>query len=356
MRQHQGVEIITRDRSTEYARGASEGAPIAIQVADRWPLLVNLREALERVLKQLRPALPVVLNSPASGAVTKLEPLSIYDREKRRGTKDQLTQQASRARRYELYTKVKSLQHHGRKILQIASELKISRQTVRRYLANEEFVEYSRPRRQKSILDPYVPYLHQRWEAGCQDMVQLWQEIKEQGYQGSIRPVVQWTTLRRERLLGRPSGKGRRPLRQVEIFPPLPTSSVSLPTSRRLVWLLLLNEGKLREGEGKLLQKLKALAQFNQAYKLGQQFVAVVRTRNSVALAGWLKVAQSSNLSELASFAAGLKREEALIQAALDYSYSNGVAEGQVNRLKMIKRTMYGRANFALLRKRVLAA
>jgi transposase len=362
LRQHPGVEIITRDRSTEYARGASDGAPSAIQVADRWHLLVNLREALERMLEPLRPALQLTLISSSTRAGAELEPLSIYDRERRRGTKDQLAHQASRAKRYELYSTIKNLQHQGRNILQIARELKISRQTVRRYLGQAEFVEYPRPPRQKSILDPYVAYLQKRWEAGCHDMVQLWDEIKQQGYAGSIRPVVQWTTLRRERLLGGPSGKGRHPVRQVEIFSvpqaaPVRAASINpLPSSRRLVWLLLRAHSELNAFELSLFEKLRSHPQIEKAYLLAQQFVKMVRERNPVALSVWLAECQSSQISELINFAVGLAREERVIRAALEFSYSNGVSEGHVNRIKMIRRTMYGRGSFELLRRRVLAA
>jgi transposase len=164
--------------------------------------------------------------------------------------------------------------------------------------------------------------------------------------------------LRRAQANGGQVGSGRTPARQVEISPPVPVSafSVPLPASRRLVWSLLLKAEKLKEAQVKLVQKLRALPQFEEVYELSQQFVTMVRERNGTVLSAWLEAARWSNLSEVASFAAGLAREQANIQAALDYPYSNGVAEGQVNRLKMIKRTMYGRASFPLLRQRVLAA
>jgi transposase len=133
-------------------------------------------------------------------------------------------------------------------------------------------------------------------------------------------------------------------------------SAANLPASRRLVWSVILSDEKLKETERQLIPKLKDLPAFDQLYELGQQFVAMVRERDSAALKSWLERAQTSQLTELANFATGLKREEASIEAALKYTYSNGVAEGHVNRLKMIKRTMYGRASFELLRKRVLAA
>ena len=241
---HPGVEVITRDRSTEYSRGATEGAPSARQVADRWHLLVNLREALERVLDRLRTDIQAsLLRAPTQ---VLLSPMTIYDRERRRGTQDQTQQQASRARRYALYAQVKALQAQGRAISQIARELNISRQTVRKYMASEHFPEYPHSKRQKSMLDPYVTYLEQRWNAGCHNTRQLWRELQSQGFAGSSRSVWQWTALRRTSRLPH---LGRPPARPVDVFTP-PTSHLipaSLPASRRLVWLLLLPSAELDE-------------------------------------------------------------------------------------------------------------
>ncbi len=192
---HPGVEVITRDRSTEYARGASEGAPTARQVADRWHLLVNLREALERVLERLRTAIQARLLATPTQAIG--ASMTIYDREHRRGTQDQTEQQASRARRYALYAQVKALQAQGRALLQIAREWTLSRQTVRKYMASELFPDYPRSQRQKSRLDPYVAYLQERWDAGCHNTQQHWRELQAPGFTGSSRSVWQWTALRR---------------------------------------------------------------------------------------------------------------------------------------------------------------
>ncbi len=122
LQEHPGVEIITRDRAPEYARGASDGAPQALQVLDRWHLIGNLQEALARLLDRLRSRLQALLTTASdenrSGSAP--VPRSIYDRELRRGTKDQVAQQQSRARRYALYAEVKALHRQGLKILQIA--------------------------------------------------------------------------------------------------------------------------------------------------------------------------------------------------------------------------------------------
>jgi len=139
LRAHPGIEVIARDRSTEYARGATEGAPDAVQVVDRWHLIRNLRDVLERMLDRLRTRLqqlPAV--APASDG------MSIYDRLTRRSSTQRAAQQASREQRVARYEQVRALAAQGSKILQIAQQLKMSRVTVRRYLASDQFPELAR--------------------------------------------------------------------------------------------------------------------------------------------------------------------------------------------------------------------
>ena len=346
---HPGVQVITRDRSTEYARGASQGASLVVQVADRWHLSGNFREAFERLLDRLRPPL-VAYSASGEASITR------YDRSRRRGTKDQAQQQASRARRYER-ARVKALHTQGLNTLQIAKRLHLSRQTVRKYIASPTFPDIQRANRQKSILDPYAAYLQARWDEGCHDSRHLWREIREQGYPGSLRMVWLWVTLRHE-----PEQKGRPPIRQVQPFQPsvaelaaAPAESI-LPASRRLVWVFIHPPDKLDEEQLRLCHTLRQIPEVERAFTLTQRFFSLVRQRQSALLQPWIDDCRTSELPELTRFADGLQREFPIIYAAVELPYSNGVTEGHVNRLKFLKRQMYGRANFDLLRRRVLAA
>jgi transposase len=364
LQEHPGVEIITRDRAPEYARGASDGAPQALQVLDRWHLIGNLQEALARLLDRLRSRLQVLLATPCAqkGSGSAPGPRSIYDRELRRGTKDQVAQQQSRARRYALYAEVKALHRQGLKILQIARKLEISRQTVRRYIVSDQFPEISQKPRQTSMLDPYVAYLQERWDDGCRTNKQLYTEIQALGYGGSVRPLVQWTVLRREELSKSPHLTGRKPARQVELFvgaeiaPKVPEGRTKLPGSQSLAWLLLEEQASLTEAKQQVLEQLKQDAELMTASCLAQQFLTIVRTQRVEQLGPWLEAVLASGIREFVTFAAGLKREEVSVRAAVELPYSNGVAEGNVTRLKQIRRAMYGRGNFDLLRIRVLVA
>lgn len=341
---HPGVEVITRDRSTEYARGVSQGAPDAVQVADRWHVLVNLREAMERMLDRCRPQLmndnDILLPTDYPDA-----PLSSYDRSRRRGTKDQAQQQSSRARRHTRYIQVKALQAQGRNILQIARDLNLSRQTVRTYVASDVFPEIARPPRRKGLLDPYVPYLQARWDAGCQESKQLWRELRERGYPGSLRMVWLWVALRCER-----HDLGRAPTRQVEVSvfstasPGGRSATATLPASRRLVWLLIHPTSELELDQQRLRQRLLRLPGIDRAHDLSQRFLTLVRQRQADAFQPWIDACRDSGVVELASFAQGLQSEFPIIHSALSLPFSNGVTEGHVNRLKFIKRSMYGRA------------
>ena len=362
--EHPGVEIITRDRAPEFGRGATDGAPQALQVLDRWHLIGNLHEALARLLDRLRSQLQGILSTQTdrTGASSEAAPLSIYARDQRRGTKDQEAQQQSRARRYALYAEVKALHRQGHNILQIARELEISRQTVRRYIASEQFPEHSQKPRQASILDPYVTYLQERWDAGCRTNKQLYADLVELGYRGSVRPLVQWTMLRRDREAGSRRQTGRKEARQVEVFvaaetaPKVAEGTPKLPGSQSLAWLLLEDETAVSEVKKQMLEHLKANKELTTGCTLAQQFLALIRQRRPEELGPWLEACLASGLRELVTFAVGLQREVVNVRAAVELPYSNGVAEGNVTRLKQIRRAMYGRGNFDLLRLRVLVA
>jgi transposase len=193
LQQHPTVEIITRDRSGEYARGSDLGAPRAQQVADRWHLLVNLREAFERLLDRLRPELRASLSVPSSNP-----PEIPVIRRRHRSQTETVAREGRHLRRQELHEKIHRLHQAGYTILGIARRLKLSRTTVYRYLSIPDQSEPVMRRRKPSQLDPFVDYLTQRWRAGCRNASQLWREIQQQGFAGCRRQVAQWAYERRE--------------------------------------------------------------------------------------------------------------------------------------------------------------
>jgi transposase len=179
--------------------------------------------------------------------------------------------------------------------------------------------------------------LERRWAEGCHNGTQLWREVCKVGFAGGLRVVIEWAT--RQRLSRLPGRMG---------------SDFALPSSRYIARILTMDLPKLDAAEqGYLNQLLARSASLARLRDLAMRFAAMVRARTSKAFEAWQADAAGS---ELQSFANGLRQDEAAVKAALSLPWSNGQTEGQITRLKLIKRQMYGRAGFDLLRARVLQA
>lgn len=375
LRDHPGVEVISRDRSTEYTKGATAAAPEATQVADRFHLLLNLRQAVERLLDRNRTQFRgIVLPLPNSGSVKSQGgvdistlPLSAFRDPRPRSPAEAAAQKVRRRRRRARYKQVLTLHKQGLSQREIANYLKISRTTVARYLHLDSDPTEGQRWYSPSMLDPYLAYLHERWTGGCHNGMKLWRELKEQGYPGSHSMVTRWACQQR-----RKQGKPMVPRKPREASSSSAASAASAatlpkamattalrtataPAARQLVWYVLRDPQTMAEPEQEVLPKLKvACLELAQAYELVQEFIKMVKNRTPDALDPWLSSVAASKLRDLENFAAGIERDKAAVVAALSLEWSNGQVEGQVNRLKMLKRQMYGRAKFDLLRKRIL--
>ena len=338
---HPGIEIITRDRSTEYAKGASEGAPNAVQVADRWHLLSNLRQCLERMLSRIHArlnALPLSEGKAKTPGHRKAFPRTPIEQEGRR---------AKRQQRYQRYQQVVSMYQQGQPILQIAEQLGMSRVTVRKYAYSQAFPERASRRKVKSILDPYLPYLEQRRSEGCENALQLWRELCQRGFSGTHKQVSRWMQQHRSRpASGRPASSS--------FSKESVAGSTSLLSARQLSWLLVHDPAKLSEEDQPILNFVRQDSEVENAYQLAQQFITMVQEHTVDMLDNWLEASTNSEIVDLQNFAAGIQQDYRAVRAALETKWSNGQTEGQVNRLKFLKRQMYGRAKFDLLRQRVL--
>jgi len=347
LRTHPGVEIISRDRSQEYIQGASEGAPDARQVADRWHLLKNLHEALEGLLERK----PACLKAAAGGQREIAAPIADKSphpetscQPERRLTQAERQKADRRARRQARYERVWDLYKRGLSKSDIARHVRLDRKTVRRYLRSESCPQYpSRPPK-PSKLDPYKDYLQRRWEEGCRNTAQLLREIREQGYDGGRTIVRTWMV----QTVRTGSSSGDDPLG-------LRTQPVAPWSARRAAWTLLKRPEDLAPGEQQGLEwMLQEDESVVQAQAFGKRFVQMLREHRGEALEPWLDEVAASRLPALKRFARKLRQDLEAIHNALRMSWSQGQVEGQVNRLKLLKRQMYGRANFDLLRKRVL--
>lgn len=204
-----------------------------------------------------------------------------------------------------------------------------------------------------SKLTPWLPYLEERWQAGCTNATQLWREIKDQDFSGCLGLVGQWASQQRK-LLPAPQRYIRQQPETVQ--PPLLRQTQPVPWSaQRASWLIILDQEKLDEDEQAAHRRmLETDPLIVTVDRLARQFIRMVKSRSGQGLDQWLQDVAASGIKSLQSFANGLRSDVAAVRNALSMPWSNGQVEGQINRLKFIKRQMYGRAKLDLLRKRVL--
>lgn len=358
--EHPGVEIVARDRAETYAQGAREGAPEAVQVADRWHLLKNVGEALERVLHRHRAALQQAatevssevspsISMPVDGAVA--VPTSACGVVNvAPGEESSATSSTALTARQALYGQLRALRARGFSIHDISKRTGVSRPTVRKYVRADACPERA-PRRTKiGSGTGHDTLLRTRWNEGCQDAVLLWHELTTYGFRGTIRTVQrhvrpwrQTTNPCGDSLHGNASGSKSPAMRP--------------PSPRQLRWWLLLPISEQPADQARYVKHLIAdCPAVATAQRLVQDFARIVRAREATALEPWMEQAATSPLAEFRDFAAGLRRDASAVKAALTEVWSNGQTEGQVTKLKMLKRQMYGRASVPLLRQRLLLA
>jgi transposase len=347
---HPGVDVITRDRSSTYAEGARQGAPEATQVADRWHLLQNLADALGQVFTTQSKALDAV------NAAGRQQPVPLPDGRVAVPVPPPPTPPAEQARaaqraarRQARYDAVWALHRQGWSTAAIAAQVGCSRRTIERALQRPTWpVPQHRRHYGRSILNPYKAYLLERWNAGCHTAIELFQEIQSRGYTGSYRRVTAYVSRIRQAQGIPPRRQGRRQLLPVVAEP------VSQPlTPRRATWLVLRRTEHRTEAEAQQLTQLHAQdATVGEAIDLAQDFTHLVRQRQPECLDPWLERASKHPLEAMQRFATGLRDDYAAVKAGVTLPWSNGPVEGHINRLKMLKRHMFGRAHLDLLSRR----
>jgi transposase len=336
MRLHPEIRYVSRDRGNEYAQAAREGAPQATPVADRFHLYKNLVEAIEPVVarcyKEIRKELPPLPPNPRIPKVKEWRPAPAPAHEHQR-----LLRLAANQERFDHMI---ALQKLGIPQDEVARRLGVTKRTVQNWNRQGSCPGNKRRRKRRSLFDPYAAYVLKRWEEGCKKGSQLYLEIKEKGYRGTDRQVYRFLqTLKQE---------------PVEL-PALPV--LSRVSVREAVWLIARPEGDLEADERADLEELcQASPQLATLHTLVQSFGKLVRKREGHLLSDWKKQVAQSGLVEVQRFAKGLERDKEAVLAGLTVIHSNGMTEGFVNKLKLIKRQSYGRAGFPLLRQRVLHA
>jgi transposase len=350
---HPGVEVYVRDRAEAYAEAARLGAPLACQVADRFHLLHNLADVLTDVFRahasQLARinaqciAVPTPLHDPAAPA-TGSSPSSVPLAPPSSST---AAARLARQRRTQRWA------HHqqGWTLDAIAARVGISRRTVQRYLQSPTFPERQPMHaRDCSLLDPYKAALLAGWNSGCRNGAHLFRTIRRQGFQGQYGIVALYVRRMRQ-------AQGLAPGRRCSTQSlPVVTEVPRRPlTPRRATWLVLRpSERSTDQDHHQLAQLTTQGPELSEAVALAQDFAALVRQRQPAHLEPWLVRAATSSLPPFRRFARGLQADLAAVQAAVTLPWSQGPIEGQINRLKMLKRQMFGRARLDLLARRFL--
>jgi transposase len=354
LREHPGVEVIARDRASAYAEGARHGASAATQVADRFHVLQNLRETLDEVFTTHHDALAAVnatvcqqpIPRPDGTLAVPVPPPPIPAR-----AEQQAAQRA--ALRQARYEQVWTLHRQGWPSVAIAAQVGCSCRTIERYLHLPTWpVRQHRRHYGRSILNPYQAYILERWNAGCHTAIQLFRELQLRGYTGSYRRVTAYVSRIRQAQGIPPRRQGRRQLLPVVAEP------VSQPlTPRRATWLVLRREEQRTVAEAQQLTQLRAQqAEVAEAIDLAQDFATLVRQRQPDQLDPWLTRATTSALAAMQRFATGLRDDYEAVKAGVTLPWSTSPVEGHINRLKMLKRQMFGRARLDLLSRRFLLA
>ena len=351
LREHPGVAVISRDRAGAYAKGARNGAPGAIQVADRFHLLQNLAATLEVVFtahsKDLRAAEQAQREAVAAARGT----VSILPSKPQ--AKARVLAVARREPRLGAHEQVWKLRGQGYSGQAIARHLGISRSTVFRHLRSEAFPERKgRGDAGHSLLDPWQDVVFEHWNSDRRHGRQLFRTLQDDGYRGSYPTLPRY--LQRLRA-AQGITLARKPAKQPR--PVLVAAPRRVLTSRTTAWLVLRRAEKRSADERALLADLRQHApELNEAIGLAEEFTGLIRDHAPDRLDPWLQRTRDSTVRQLQSFAKRLMDDYAAVRAGVALAWSNGPTEGQVNRLKTLKRQMYGRANLDLLSQRFLLA
>ena len=348
LRAHPGTEVICRDRGGAYARAGREAAPAAVQVADRFHLWQDLAEAVEKtVLACLAaldpppgpdnpddPGIAASPDAPATAGPDGFRDVHGHDRK-------------LVARHRDRYAAVQALRAEGCSTREIARRLGLARNTAAKFASAASIDELLvKATRRPTILDPFKPCLNQRWNDGITSATALHAEIRARGWNGDIQAVFRY--LRQFRTA---DGRDR------QARPQLTAPDTPAPPKPRQVtrWIMTHPDHLASDDAANLARLLDASPKLAAAAAHVRSFAAMMTRRQGLlALEDWLTAVEAGNQPALHSFARGIRRDQQAVTAGLALPCSSGALEGKNCKIKYLKRLMYGRANFDLLRKMAL--
>ncbi|KMO96053.1 ISL3 family transposase [Streptomyces roseus] len=317
LQEHPGAEIICRDRLMAFTKAIRQAAPDALEVADRWHLLQNLSTAVEKTCRRHRGCL-----RQSAGPGTS-PPLAAPE-----------TPLLGRIR--QRHAEVNELAATGLPLSAIGRLLRLDRKTVRRYRNKDlEDLLASAQDRGHGVLDPYMEHIQQRFHAGCTSPMRLYREVLDLGYTGGYHVVHRYVVTIRKGIAA--------PARSITTRPRDITS-----------WIMRPEESLSTSDMARLDAVRSACPEIALACDLAREFTDMLRQRRGHLLRDWIQKAELGGPDTIGIFAASIRQDLHAVTAGLTLPYSSGIIEGHVNRIKTIKRQMYGRASFALLRARIL--
>jgi transposase len=350
MQAHPEIDVVSRDRGEDYAAAARKGAPRARQVADRYHLTDNLRDFVEEILARCRTEISqVAMRAQETGddvEQASVPPFWLAQDAPLAGS----AHLARHAERRDRYQQLIYLREQGVTQQEIARRLGMAERTVRHWLTRG--IPYASPElrhKRRRSFDPYAAYVRERFFQGSRNGLQLWRELQTQGYKGGSRAVYRFLAQLKQgsALTGEKAQQSQA----------APDSPVSRWTAKQAVWWFIRDPSDLKKTEQEALVAIRqASPTADMAYGLAQDFMGMLRHREGERLDVWLGQVRASHIPELQRFVQSIQRDKDAVLAGLTEPWSNGVVEGNINKLKLIKRMMYGRAEFPLLRQRVLYA
>jgi transposase len=346
LKEHPAVRIVSRDRGKEFAKAATLGAPQAQQVVDRFHMVKNLGEVLQEILGHCRAeirqadALSPQLERAAKEQTRPLPTASTW--QQRTPAQVKKTHQARQASRDDRYQQMTTLRAQGVTQIEVAKRMGMSEKAVRNWLKRGTAPTNERQFRRRSVFDPYAAYVLQRWQEGIHEGKQLYEEIQAQGFPGTVRVVQRFVQALRD---------------DPEKITLAPATAAERFSANAATWLFIRDPAQLtaeKQAELELICQRSETARLS--YALTQQFMTMLRLRRGQEFETWLEAVEASHIVELCRFAHSLCQDKEAVVAGLTTSVSNGPVEAQVQKLKLVKRSMYGRAKLPLLRQRLLHA
>ena len=234
-------------------------------------------------------------------------------------------------RREETNAAILSLKKQGIAIKEIVRRTGYSRGLIRKILRGQRSDVF---RVRQSSLEPYLPWLDEQWEAGCRNGAALWRALRQRGFRGCLGVVSEWSARRKRAEKADPTALGR------------------APSARTVARLLTVGPERLSKAETITVAAIETgVAILVEAREIILEFQGIIRRKALADLDAWLPKARASLV---AAFANGVSKDRAAIEAAITLPWSNGQTEGQICKLKLVKRQMYGRGNLDLLQARVM--